>query len=332
MVPASHTSLCYSTPTTSQAEVRNFFFERLFRLSSDPFYAGVMGKCKFNDAWRDKQAFCHWLKPVDKNVFAAFCTVCKKIIQLGTMGLKALESHAKSSKHISSIKGKYQTPSIAGVFSASIGQPAVVPESEAEADNQPTASTSSDTAAPPVTTTRVDLRTSFGSTPTMKAEVLWTLNTISKQQSYNGNDSISELFKCMFPDSDIATTFTCGPDKTAYIAKFGLAVYIKEELVSQVNKSPFVLMFDESLNETTKNKQLDVHVRFWNEGQVQSRYLGSQFMGHSTAQDLLSHLKVSMTLFTLLSLTMFVYVFMYLADAFVQSKYRIFRTVRRTGV
>ena len=57
-------------------------------------------------------------------------------------------------------------------------------------------------------------------------------------------------------------------------------------------------MFDESLNETTKNKQLDVHVRFWDEGQVQSRYLGSQFMGHSTAQDLLSHLKVSITFFT----------------------------------
>ena len=54
-------------------------------------------------------------------------------------------------------------------------------------------------------------------------------------------------------------------------------------------------MFDESLNETTKNKQLDVHVRFWDEGRVQSRYLGSQFMGHSTAQDLLSHLKVSIT-------------------------------------
>ncbi|XP_028297108.1 uncharacterized protein LOC114458926 [Gouania willdenowi] len=53
-------------------------------------------------------------------------------------------------------------------------------------------------------------------------------------------------------------------------------------------------MFDESLNETTKNKQLDVHVRFWDEGQVQSRYLGSQFMGHSTAQDLLSHLKECM--------------------------------------
>ncbi|XP_078027544.1 uncharacterized protein LOC117265688 [Epinephelus lanceolatus] len=98
----------------------------------------------------------------------------------------------------------------------------------------------------------------------------------------------------MFPDSDIAGTFTCGADKTAYIAKFGLAIHIKDELVSKVNKSPFVLMFDESLNEITKTKQLDVHVRFWDEGQVHSRYLGSQFMGHSTAQDLLSHLKECM--------------------------------------
>ena len=98
----------------------------------------------------------------------------------------------------------------------------------------------------------------------------------------------------MFPDFDIASTFTCGANKTAYIAKFGLAIHIKDELVSKVNKSPFVLMFDESLNETTKTKQLDVHVHFWDEVQVQSRYLGSQFMGHSTAQDLLSHLKVSL--------------------------------------
>ncbi|XP_028293606.1 uncharacterized protein LOC114456189 isoform X2 [Gouania willdenowi] len=254
-----------------------------------------MGKCKFNEAWQDKQAFCHWLKPVDNNVFEAFCTVCKKKIQLGNMGMKALESHAKSGKHINSIKAKEKTLSIDGVFQpANVSQLTVnAPEAEDNV-NQPAACAST---APPVTTEtngRVDLRTTFGFTPTMKAEVLWTLNTIAKHQSYNGNEGISELFKSMFPDSDIATTFTCGSDKTAYIAKFGLAVHIKEELVSKVNKSPFVLMFDESLNETTKNKQLDVHVRFWDEGQVQSRYLGSQFMGHSTAQDLLSHLKECM--------------------------------------
>ncbi|KAJ8348774.1 hypothetical protein SKAU_G00273630 [Synaphobranchus kaupii] len=95
----------------------------------------------------------------------------------------------------------------------------------------------------------------------------------------------------MFPDSQIVNTFTCGKDKTAYITRFGLAPYIKKELISNVNTGTFVLMFDESLNNSTKTKQLDVHVRYWEGDHVQSRYLGSQFMGHSTAQDLLQHFK-----------------------------------------
>lgn len=90
---------------------------------------------------------------------------------------------------------------------------------------------------------KIDLRTTFGSTPTLKAEVLWTLNTVAKHMSYNSSDSIAKLFKCMFPDSDIASVFACGADKTAYMAKFGLAVHIKTELVSIVNNGPFVRMF-----------------------------------------------------------------------------------------
>ena len=152
-----------------------------------------MGKCKFNEAWREKESFCHWLKPVDNNVYEAFCTVCKKRIQLGTMGVKALESHTKSSKHMNNMKAKDQTPSIAGVFQpANASQLAVNVSELADNVNQPTASAS----APPVTTvtaTREDLRTAFGSTPTMKAEVLWTLNTIAKHHSYNGNEGISYI-------------------------------------------------------------------------------------------------------------------------------------------
>lgn len=194
-----------------------------------------------------KFLFRHWLKPVVDNVFEAYCTVCKKRIQLGTMGVKALDSHAKSTKHMKYVRGKEQTPSITAVF-----PPPNVCQLVA-----PAAAPAASPAAPPATTAvnvRVDLRTSFGSTPTLKAEVLWTLHTIAKHQSYNGNEGISELFKCMFPDSNIANTFTCGADKTAYIAKFGLAVHIKDDMVSKVNKSPFLLMFDESLNETMKTK------------------------------------------------------------------------------
>ena len=50
-----------------------------------------MGKCKFNQAWMEKHLFRHWLKPV-VDVFEAYCTVCKKRIQLGSMGVKALDS------------------------------------------------------------------------------------------------------------------------------------------------------------------------------------------------------------------------------------------------
>lgn len=56
-----------------------------------------------------------------------------------------------------------------------------------------------------------------------------------------------------------------------------------KELISRVNKVLFVIMFDESRNRTTKNKQLDNR---WDWHPHQSRFCGSQFMGHSTADDL----------------------------------------------
>lgn len=54
-----------------------------------------------------------------------------------------------------------------------------------------------------------------------------------------------------------------------------------------------MVMFDESLNKTTKTKQLDIHLCYWSGDHVASRYLGSQFMGHTKAEDLLKHFKVS---------------------------------------
>ena len=232
-----------------------------------------MGKCKFSDLWLRDERFHAWLKPVTGNAFEAYCTLCKKGLKLGTLGVKALESHSKSEKHKAAIKCQEQTSSISQYCSTSGAG----------------ASRSSATQSAP---TAVDLRTAFGSTPTLKAEVLWTFHTITKHQSYTSNEGIDELFQNMFPDSEIAKTFKCGKDKTAYIARFGLADYIKRELIAKV-KGPFVLMFDESHNQTNKIKQLDLHVRFWEGDRVQSRYLGSQFMGHATAQDLLKHVKVS---------------------------------------
>ena len=48
----------------------------------------------------------------------------------------------------------------------------------------------------------------------------------------------------MFPGSE---SFTCGENKTtAYLAKYGIASFIKRELSRSISDKQYVLMFDES--------------------------------------------------------------------------------------
>ncbi|ROL42932.1 hypothetical protein DPX16_10988 [Anabarilius grahami] len=116
-----------------------------------------------------------------------------------------------------------------------------------------------------------NLRGTFGSTDNSKAEVLWILHKVTKHHSFNSNSEISDPFQVMFPDLVIAKTFSCGPNKIAYVARFGLGEFIKRELIRTLT-GPYVVMFNESQNQTTRTKQLDVHFRFWNSGIVKSRY------------------------------------------------------------
>ena len=50
-----------------------------------------------------------------------------------------------------------------------------------------------------------------------------------------------------------------------------------------------MISFDESLNKVLQREQMDINVRFCNEekNKVLSRYLNSQFLGHTRAADLL---------------------------------------------
>ena len=83
----------------------------------------------------------------------------------------------------------------------------------------------------------------------------------------------------MFPDSQIAKKFSLGKTKCAYLISFGLAPYFKNLLLERVkNSQDYVLLFDESLNKTTQQKQLDVYVRYWNDGLVKTRFLTAEFI------------------------------------------------------
>lgn len=236
-----------------------------------------MGKCKFNDVWLEDPRFKCWLTRTTSE-YEARCKICRKDIKLGTMGCKALDTHMKGDKH-----SRYAASQATTVPMQTFASTTVTKVSTTPASVSPGLSTSA--------------FATFALTATLKAEILWVLQSITRHHSYTSNDDVGAVFRAMFPDSEFAKSFSCGKDKTSYLARIGLASFIKRELMSTVNQDSFVVMFDESMNCTTKGKQLDIHVRYWvmdeTGSRVQSRYFGSQYMGHSTAEDLLENFKVS---------------------------------------
>ncbi|KAJ8364756.1 hypothetical protein SKAU_G00135870 [Synaphobranchus kaupii] len=263
-----------------------------------------MGKCKFAESWLDVPDFKPWLQPVADNIKEAYCTLCKKKITALIPIDATLKSHMHGASHKAAVGRRERQLSIASFCATANVAPLQAPlpnEASANVTPPPAAPNEANVTATTMATnvrtatsasSSADIRVALGGTPTLRAEVIWCLDTAVKHHSLNSNENISDVFKAMFPDSDIAKTFACGKDKTGYIIRFGLAPYFKQQLVDTINKAgQFVLMFDESLNQLTKKKQLDVHIRFWEDDRVQSRYIGSQFLGHGNADDLLHHIK-----------------------------------------
>ena len=83
----------------------------------------------------------------------------------------------------------------------------------------------------------------------------------------------------MFPDSNIARDFKCASTKMSYLVCFGIVPYFRDKLIDKVRSSVcHGVSFDESLNSICQEGQMDINVQ----------YLDSQFLGYSSAKDLIS--------------------------------------------
>ena len=113
---------------------------------------------------------------------------------------------------------------------------------------------------------------------------------VDKNYSFSSARSDGERFKRMFPDSQIAANYSQEETKSKYVTQFGLAPFIKEELINDVKKTPYSFKFDESTTLQVK-KQYDGYVSFHSKSlkKVVVSYCGSLFVGHCTADDLLDH-------------------------------------------
>ena len=56
-------------------------------------------KCSFQEDWLSIDDFKPSLRKVEGDKHSAKCSVCFKTISIAGQGIKALESHVKSSKH-----------------------------------------------------------------------------------------------------------------------------------------------------------------------------------------------------------------------------------------
>ena len=63
----------------------------------------------------------------------------------------------------------------------------------------------------------------------------------------------------MFSDSHTAQEFELGADKLKYVTNWGVTPYFKDLLKAKLHTSDFmVISFEESLNESTQNCQMDI--------------------------------------------------------------------------
>ena len=218
--------------------------------------------CFFQVKWCEDERFNHWIRK--KNDTVAICNYCSKDVNIANMGEAALTSHMKGKKPDQSIKSLIPpTPAIT---------PGNVSDCSNEAGQQK-----------PIDKMLINAST-------LEAEIRWVLNIIYSKYSMNSSTDSGKLFSAMFPDSDIAKLFQCGRTKIGYVATYGLAPYFQNELLSTLSTVPYyTVSFDESLNPIFQKGQMDLLVRFWDDkaDMVRTRYLKSEVMGRSTANDVL---------------------------------------------
>lgn len=240
------------------------------------------GKCSFNRLWLDKEPYKQWLREdPGGNMHKAFCHVCKRDIDISSMGESALSSHCKGKKHTELMKVLSATVPVSSLFSSNS-------KSMSDQTSSPSATSSNTVPTPCVSVESL----SSTKTEAMKAEVLWTLKVVTSHYSFKSCEGNSVLFQRMFSDSAVARQFSCGERKTAYLAAFGIGPYLQSSLKLRLKKeSAYVLLFDETLNSQLQKKQMDVHVRFWDNDTIHTHFFKSEFMGHAAASDICDRLE-----------------------------------------
>ena len=272
------------------------------------------GQNHFNNKWLDKEdgnGDRVGLYIIKVGEFTAKCNWCKADIAIGNAGYTAIRRHSTSRSHMTIAATRQQRVSSQPVLVAAQTTDEDVSSSD---DPDPVTSASYDNVSEPESSAvtpankgilRFLLQPSSSSVPltesnnnskvqysftdqVAKAEILMTLQSVSKNYSMNSLDSLVEVIKMSFPDSKIAEKMTLGRHKASYVITEALGPHFLNEVIADIKKSDsFALGTDTA---TTKHqglsKGMDIKIRYYSEkyGQVVDSYLCTINLGHETSQ------------------------------------------------
>ena len=240
----------------------------------------------FQEAWLTCSEFSFWIARGKVNTEAR-CKLCKSNFELSNMGVISVKSHNKSKGHQKLVREKEQIANFFKKKTKEIDQS--VPLDSEVTESVPDSQSSS------IQTT---ISSSFKDGGKLHAEIRWCLKHVLSGYSGNSMNGSCELFGLMFPDSKIASQMELGKTKLMYIVNHGLGPHFREELKREASASEwYVVSFDESLNKTVQECEMDLIIRFWDNltNTVQVRFWNSMFLGYSTATDLVKNFHEGLT-------------------------------------
>ena len=82
----------------------------------------------------------------------------------------------------------------------------------------------------------------------MNAEILQALNMVDKNYLFSLSKDDSDRFKKIFLKSQIAAKYSQEETKSKCVVQFGLALFVKDGLIIDVQKTPYPFKFDETTN------------------------------------------------------------------------------------
>jgi hypothetical protein len=202
---------------------------------------------KFHISWLEKidsdgNSVKRWLKQ-GSSPSTLICKLCKTDeLTCANKGWQAIEQHMSNKKHRDNLKLIKEN----STFITRI-----------ESSSAPLQQSSSSSTISLVTLAHQPKKISFTDQVT-RAETLWAINVTRHGFSYRSCDDIGDLFRNMFPDSQIAENYKMERNKLSYVISHGLGPFYHRELVQEIKQCErYVLCFDEQKNHQN-SKPLDL--------------------------------------------------------------------------